>query len=92
MSIINSDEVLGKNIEVYSSTQLSQMKRGNNREQSAILLEQAGIVFTSNNYGAHLIVEGTDCFIDFWPGTGRWKTRRGTVGFGVKNLIKLINN
>lgn len=67
-----------------------QEKRANNREQSAKYLTTAGIPFTSNNGGAHLVVKGPDCYIDFWPGTGRWITRNGVKGFGVRNLVKFI--
>lgn len=68
-----------------------QEKRASNRENSAAVLAEAGIPFQSKNIGAHLIVEGPVCFIDFWPGTGRWISRKGTKGFGVRNLIKHIN-
>ena len=69
----------------------SQEKRAGNRNSSAQVLKDNGIHFTSNNSGAHLIVEGADGFIDFWPGTGRWNDRRGTKGFGVMNLVRHIN-
>jgi len=69
----------------------SKKKRAGNREQSAQHLRDRGILFSANNNGAHLIVEGKDGYIDFWPGTGRWKTRKGKTGFGVRNLAKLIN-
>jgi hypothetical protein len=68
----------------------SQQKRAGNRDSSAQLLKEKDIHFTSNNGGAHLIVEGNDGFIDFWPGTGRWNDRKGTKGFGVMNLIRHI--
>ena len=68
----------------------SQDKRANNRMTSAHYLERENIVFTSHNNGAHLIVEGKECFIDFWPGTGKWKSRNGDNGFGVANLVKYI--
>lgn len=68
----------------------SQNKRANNREQSAEYLTKAEIPFTEKNGGAHLIVEGRNCFIDFWPGTGKWITRNGEKGFGVRNLVKYI--
>lgn len=68
-----------------------QEKRASNREQSPQLLEAAGIPFEVKNMGAHLIVEGNDCYIDFWPGTGRWISRKGERGFGVRNLIKHID-
>lgn len=73
-----------------SYREASQQKRANNREQSAEYLRQHGIPFTTNNYGAHLIVEGHTCFIDFWPGTGKWHSRDGTKGFGVRNLVNHI--
>ena len=71
--------------------QASATRRASNREASAHILQEAGIVFTTNNGGAHLIVEGKTCMIDFWPGTGRWNSRDGTKGFGVRNLIAHIH-
>lgn len=72
-------------------TAARQEKRASNRESSADMLKQNGIKFRSNNGGAHLIVEGPTCFIDFWPGTGRWSVRAGNQkGFGVRNLIALF--
>jgi hypothetical protein len=54
------------------------------------LLKEAGIVFDSRNNGQHLIVEGFECFIDFWPSTGRWNSRFGKQGFGLGDLIKYV--
>lgn len=68
----------------------SQKKRADNRKSSAIYLQENGIPFEPKNGGAHLVVEGHDCFIDFWPGTGKWITRNGHKGFGVRNLIEFI--
>ena len=68
----------------------SKKKRASNREQSAQYLADKGIVFTSHNQGAHLIVEGNNGHIDFWPGTGKWKTRDGRSGFGVRKLVEFI--
>ena len=52
------------------------------------LLTKKGIPFTTNNGGAHLIVDGR---VDFWPGTGKWHFRNnGPKGHGVKNLIKAL--
>lgn len=68
-----------------------QEKRASNRENSAEYLTEHGILFTSHNHGAHLIVEGKECFIDFWPGTGKWNCRSGKKGFGVRNLVEYIN-
>lgn len=70
----------------------SQDRRASNREQSAARLRSEGIPFTEHNNGAHLVVEGVTGFIDFWPGTGKWKTRDfpPVNGFGVRGLINLI--
>lgn len=67
-----------------------QEKRASNRENSAEYLRERGIMFSTNNGGAHLIVEGNEGFIDFWPGTGRWNCRSGHKGFGVRNLVIYI--
>lgn len=69
----------------------SKQKRASNRENSALYLEEHGIPFESKNKGAHLVVEGNTCFIDFWPGTGKWISRDGVKGFGVRNLVKHID-
>lgn len=68
-----------------------QEKRADNRENSAQYLENRGIPFVEKNGGAHLIVEGDEGYIDFWPGTGRWRTRNGRKGFGVRKLVEYIN-
>ncbi len=67
-----------------------QDKRASNREKSPQMLEASGILFEIKNKGAHLVVEGDQCYIDFWPGTGKWKSRNGKEGFGVRNLINHI--
>jgi hypothetical protein len=69
---------------------VQQARRADNREKSAEYLRQRGIPFEEKNNGAHLIVEGRDCFIDFWPGTGRWNSRCGCKGFGVRHLVVFI--
>lgn len=48
------------------------------------------IPFTSHNNGAHLIVEGPEGYIDFWPGTGRWNNRKGVAAFGLQTLLKYL--
>ena len=65
-------------------------KQANNRRPLHICLQEAGIVYVTYNNGVHLIVEGKGCKIDFWPGTGKWNSRDGTEGFGVRNLIAHI--
>lgn len=67
--------------------QAGQEKRASNRDSSAQYLMEREIPFTSHNNGAHLIVEGKTCYIDFWPGTGKWHCRSGKKGFGVRNLV-----
>ncbi len=62
-----------------------QKKRADNRQKSAEMLTKKGIPFTTKNGGAHLIVDGR---ADFWPGTGKWKMRKGTGGYGVRGLLK----
>lgn len=48
--------------------------------------------YTVHNNGAHFIVEGPNCYIDFWPGTGRWIPRNTSeLNFGIVNLLKLLN-
>jgi hypothetical protein len=71
---------------------VQQEKRADNRSASAEYLSQRHIPFTTKNDGAHLVVEGKTCFIDFWPGTGRWNSRCGQKGFGVRNLVKFIQD
>lgn len=70
----------------------SKERRARHREQSSALLDKAGIPFESKNGGAHLIVEGSECYIDFWPGTGKWISRNGKHGFGVRNLIGYVEH
>lgn len=70
--------------------QASATRRASNREASARMLQAASIVYVTYNNGVHLIVEGKGCKIDFWPGTGKWISREGTKGRGVRNLIAHI--
>lgn len=54
-------------------------------------LTRHGITYTVHNNGAHLIVEGhAGYYIDFWPGTGKWKEREGKEGFTISKLIEYI--
>lgn len=68
-----------------------QEKRADNRHQSALILQRAGIVFESKNVGAHLIVLAGRTVVDFWPGTGKWIPRgQKESRRGVRNLIKFV--
>ncbi len=56
------------------------------------LLHNAKISFTEHNNGAHLILDTRLGFVDFWPGTGKWKTRETSsrTGYGLPNLFELL--
>jgi hypothetical protein len=69
-----------------------QKKRAENRVASTATLVSRGIRFESHNDGIHLMVNGPDGYVDFWPSTGKWVCRAtGRKGRGVKNLIAHIN-
>jgi hypothetical protein len=56
-------------------------------------LKEHDVLFLEKNNGSHLVVEGPDCFIDLWPSSGKWRVRNGgREGFGVRNLIRFIND
>ena len=67
----------------------SSARRARHRESSPEVLRRAGISFKSMNAGAHLIVTHNGRTVDFWPGTGLWRTRPhdGREHRGVRNLI-----
>jgi len=77
--------------EIYKSlSEYSKIKRKSNRNSGLKHLERELIPFEIKNNGVHLVVEGNKGFIDYWPGTGRWISRSGIKGFGVRNLINAI--
>lgn len=80
---------MSDNFDCLDSKQKSMLKRASNRKTSPEILKDKGIIFITANGGAHLIVSGRDCLIDFWPGTGKFIARNGKDGRGVFNLIKL---
>lgn len=55
-------------------------------------LVQKGISFSTHNGGAHLILDTKIGFIDFWPGTTKWKTREVPIqtGHGLAKLLELL--
>jgi hypothetical protein len=71
-------------------TKSKQEKRWSNLEWSTNYLKEVGIPFTSHNGGVHLIIDGPDGWIDFWPSTGKWIFRSGEKGRGIQNLFKMI--
>jgi len=67
-----------------------QDKKENNRASSTKMLLKKGIAFSQVNGGMHLIVNGKDGVIDFWPSTGKFIPRyKARSGRGIKNLLKL---
>jgi len=68
-----------------------QKKKRSNLAFSTRQLTEAGLTFTSNNYGVHLVLMKGDQPIDFWPSTGLWwvRTNRNTRR-GIDNLIKFM--
>jgi hypothetical protein len=71
-----------------------QQRRRDNRDDSAELLRERGIVFEARNNGAHLMVTHAGKTVDFWPGTGKWidrvapPNRPAPKGRGVFKLLK----
>lgn len=84
---------MGDMREVYKAMKESKRTRhAANRKLYANLLNQAGVPFSTNNDGVHLIVDGGDSGkIDFWPGTGKWIARSGKNGKGISTLLSAIN-
>jgi hypothetical protein len=69
----------------------SAARRKSNRERSSQMLVALGVEFETRNDGAHLIVKHNGVTVDFWPGTGKYITRRTSKhGRGVFNLLKLL--
>jgi hypothetical protein len=60
-------------------------KSARNRISSQRLLESRGIEYHTNNGGCG--------YIDFWPGTGKWKSREYNInGYGVFGLLEMIDS
>lgn len=71
---------------------MKQDARAQRRENAPEQLEAAGIPFTVHNGGAHLILDTHLGFVDFWPGTTKWKTRTfpEQSGHGLTKLLTLV--
>lgn len=53
-------------------------------------LQKAGIVFEQKS-PYHLVVEGKEAFVDYWPTTGTWICRlTRKKSFGLKALITYV--
>lgn len=60
-------------------------------QQHQDLLTKYEVMFEVKNEGQHLVVEGNNNFIDYWPSTGKWVDRNQQAsGFGVRSLIKYV--
>lgn len=72
---------------------IKQTARTQRRENAPDFLRTSGIPFTEHNNGAHLVLDTHLGFVDFWPGTTKWKTRTFPEhnGYGLTRLLALIN-
>lgn len=65
--------------------------KAQNRAHGADQLQLHNVHFTTHNDGAHLRVEDIDGeFLDYWPGTGKWKSRKGVEYRGIKSLLQYL--
>lgn len=72
---------------------MKQGQRTQRRENAPEVLRANGVFFTEHNHGAHLIIETPMGYVDYWPGTSRWKNRalaRPVAGFGIATLLHYI--
>ena len=75
----------------YSNQDVARLEsRSGVRNQGEALLEENGIAFEIESGGAHLIVNGPDGLIDYWPGTGLWTSHKGKSGQGIYSLVRQI--
>ena len=71
--------------------EIKRQKKRSNLAFSTRQLTEAGLTFTSNNYGVHLVLMKGDQPIDFWPSTGLWWVRTNrNKRRGIDNLIKFM--
>lgn len=71
---------------------IQQDARTQRRTSAPEYLHSAGVPFTEHNDGAHLILDTHLGFVDFWPGTTKWKTRTfpAQSGYGLVRLLALL--
>ena len=75
--------------EVYKHLKCNrQNKRRQNLKTSTAIVDDAEVQYKSYSNGVHLVIEGKNALIDFWPSTGKFKTRDGYVGRGVYNMLR----
>lgn len=84
---------MGEMIEVFKDlTRDRQSRAAQMRRLIPEELKRRGIVFTTHNEGAHLIVETNHGLVDYWPGTGKWKARDGVRGHGLDGLVAYMGD
>jgi hypothetical protein len=72
---------------------VKQEKRASNTEQSTEILRRSGVVFSSPNGGAHLVVLAGPHVVDSWPSTGLWIIRKAKTNArrrGVRKLVEFV--
>ncbi len=72
---------------------LREIKRINkefNRQNSTMILTNAGYQFETRNGGIHLIIKYQCVTIDYWPSTGKWIPRGGTESRGIRLLLNYL--
>lgn len=54
-------------------------------------LKEAGINWSSNNHGVHMIISHNNITVDFWPTTGLWLLRgQRKRNYGVRSLVRQL--
>lgn len=65
----------------------SQERRAANRAAAVAALNKSGVRWSTNNAGVHIMIEGPQGRVDYWPGTGLWRTAQGQEGRGIRSLF-----
>jgi len=66
-------------------------RKATNLANSTKILEESGVEFVSRNSGIQLIITGHEAKLDFWPSTGKFRSRDGHEGRGVYNMLRLCD-
>jgi hypothetical protein len=71
----------------------SQERRARNRAAGVAALEKAGVPFTTNNAGVHVMIQHNGKQLNYWPGTGLWHypTASGRIERrGIRSLLQFL--
>lgn len=71
----------------------SQERRAANRANGVLALEKAGIPFTTNNAGVHVMIQHKGKQLNYWPGTGLWQypTAHSRIERrGIRSLLQFL--